>query len=136
MSKTLKIFQLNLRKQQEVQQSVMNDNQLQDFGILALSEPYAFLLEDRVITVPLAHTHWTKMIPTSQREGRWLIRNMLWIRKDLDGEQIPIQSLDITAALLRLTDRSIFVISTYVKPANPTALLQTITQLRIAISEA
>jgi hypothetical protein len=67
------------------------------------------------------------MIPTSQREGRWLIRNMLWIRKDLDGEQIPIQSLDITAALLRLTDRSIFVISTYVKPANPEALLQTIT---------
>jgi hypothetical protein len=52
---------------------------------------------------------------------------MLWIRKDLDGEQIPIQSLDITAALLRLTDRSIFVISTYVKPANPEALLQTIT---------
>jgi hypothetical protein len=70
MSKILKIFQLNLRKQQEVQQSVINDDQLQDFGILALSEPYAFLLEDRVITVLLAYTYWTKMIPTSQREGR------------------------------------------------------------------
>jgi hypothetical protein len=70
MSKILKIFQLNLRKQQEVQQSVINDDQLQDFGILALSEPYTFLLEDRVITVLLAYTYWTKMIPTSQREGR------------------------------------------------------------------
>jgi hypothetical protein len=127
MYKTLKIFQLNLRKQREVQQSVMNDDQLQDFGILALSEPYAFLREDRVITVPLAHTHWTKMIPTSQREGRWPIRSMLWIRKDLNGEQVPIRSPDITAVLLHLTDRSVLVVSTYVEPANPEALLQTIT---------
>jgi hypothetical protein len=55
--RTLKIFQLNLRKKREVQQSVMNDDQLQDFGILALCEPYAFSLDDRVITVLLAHTH-------------------------------------------------------------------------------
>jgi hypothetical protein len=61
---------------------------------------------------------------------------MLWIRKDLDSEQIPIQSPDITAALLHLTDRSIFVASTYAEPANPEALLQTITQLRTAVSEA
>jgi hypothetical protein len=61
---------------------------------------------------------------------------MLWIRKDLDSEQIPIQSPDITAVLLHLTDRSIFVVSTYAEPANPEALLQTITQLRTAVSEA
>jgi hypothetical protein len=136
MYKTLKIFQLNLRRQREVQQSVMNDDQLRDFGILALSEPYAFLLEDRVIIVPLAHTYWTKMIPISQREGRWPFRSMLWIRKDLDSEQIPIQLPDITAALLHLTDRSIFIVSSYLEPVNPKGLLQTITQLRTAVSEA
>jgi hypothetical protein len=135
MCKTLKVFQLNLRKQREVQQSVMNDDQLQDFAILALSEPYAFLKEDRVITAPIAHVYWTKMIPTSQRAGRWPIRSMLWIRKDLDSEQIPIQSPDLTAALLHLTDRAVFVVSTYVEPANQEALQQTIIQLQTAIYE-
>jgi hypothetical protein len=127
--KTLKVFQLNLRKQREVQQSVMNDDQLQDFVILALSEPYTFLKEDRVITAPIAHTYWTKIILTSQRVGRWLIRSMLWIRKDLDSEQIPIQSPNLTVALLHLTDRAVFVVSTYVEPANQEALQQTIIQL-------
>lgn len=51
MHRTLEIFQLNLRKQREVQQSAMNDGQLSDFGILALTEPYALLQEARVTTV-------------------------------------------------------------------------------------
>ncbi len=64
MYRTLKVFQLNVRKQQEVQQSVMNDNQLQDFSVIALSEPHSFTREDKVMTVPLGHTYWSKMIPT------------------------------------------------------------------------
>jgi hypothetical protein len=60
---------------------------------------------------------------------------MLWIRKDLDSEQIPIQSPDLTVALLYLTDRAVFVVSTYVEPANQEALQQTIIQLQTAIYE-
>ncbi len=42
MHRTLKINQLNVRKQRSVQQSVMNDDELHDFAVLALSEPYSF----------------------------------------------------------------------------------------------
>jgi len=30
---------------------------------------------------------------------------MVWVRNDLDAEQLPIESPDMTAALLRLLDR-------------------------------
>jgi hypothetical protein len=135
MHRTLKVFQLNVRKQREVQQSVMNDQQLQDFGIIALSEPHSFIMDGVVTTVPLGHAQWTKMIPGSQHEGRWAIRSMLWIRKDIESEQVTIQSSDLTAALLYLPDRAVFVASVYVEPANPEALLQTIDLLQLAIQE-
>jgi hypothetical protein len=57
--------------------------------------------------VLIAHIYWTKMIPTSQRVGGWAIRNILLIRKDLDGEQILIQSPDLTVVLLHLLDRAV-----------------------------
>jgi hypothetical protein len=44
----------------------MNDEQLQDFSIIAFSEPHSFVREDIVMTVPLSHTYWTKMIPCSE----------------------------------------------------------------------
>jgi hypothetical protein len=104
----------------------MNDNQLQDFGIIALSEPHSFTREGVVTTVPLGHAEWTKMIPSSRREGRWAIRSMLWIKKDIESEQVTIQLSDLTAALLYLPDRAVFIASVYVEPANHEALLETI----------
>lgn len=136
MHKTLKVFQLDIRKQREVQQSVMNDDQLEDFGTLALSEPHSFVREDRVITGPSGHIRCAKMIPTSQHDGRWAIRSMLWIRRDLESEQIPVQSSDVTVALLHLPDRSVFFASVYIEPANPETLLNTIGLLRPAIQKA
>ena len=40
---------------------------------------------------------------------------MLWIRKDVEAEQVLMQSSDLTAAVLRLLDRSILVVSVYVE---------------------
>jgi hypothetical protein len=122
MHKTLQVLQLNVRKQNTVQQSVMNDEQLQNFEILAISEPYVWRNDDTLITVPMGHLNWTKMIPTTHREGRWAIRSMLWIRKDIEAEQVPVQSADLTAALLRLPDRTVLVVSVYVEGNNPQAL--------------
>jgi hypothetical protein len=61
---------------------------------------------------------------TVVHDGRWPIRSMLWIRKDLEARQISVDSADITAAVLRLPDRSILIIrfSLYVPKANLTAL--------------
>jgi hypothetical protein len=44
-SRTLKILQLNVRKRREVQQSLLNDEELKDYAVLAVSEPYARLIE-------------------------------------------------------------------------------------------
>ena len=110
MHRTLKIYQLNVRKQRLVEQSVMNDGELQDFAVLALSEPYSFREGNQVRTVPLGHSGWTKLLPTCQREGRWAIRSMLWIqnvveseRVVMEAEQVAVQCTDITEAPLLVT---------------------------------
>jgi hypothetical protein len=135
MSRSLQIFQLNVRKQQMVQHSVMNDPQLKDFGVLAISEPYARRVDGTVFTVPMGHSNWTKMIPTVQQQERWAFRSMLWIRKDIETEQIPVQSSDLTAALVRLPCQSILVVSVYVEVQDEQALIDTTNKLRQLIVE-
>lgn len=89
------MFQLNVRKQSAVHQSVMNDEGLKDFDILAISEPHAWMMERRVMTSPMSHSKWTRIVPTIQsNRGRWPIRSMLWVRKDIEAEQILIASAD------------------------------------------
>jgi hypothetical protein len=60
---------------------------------------------------------------------------MLWIRKDIEVEQVLIQSSDLTAAVLRLSDRSILVVSVYVEGENTAALLDTTEMLHQLIQE-
>lgn len=86
MNKILKVLQLNVRKQQTVQHSLMNDEQLKDFGVLAISEPYAWTTNNTVVTVPIGHSNWNKMVPTDHRRERWAFRSMMWIRKDIEAE--------------------------------------------------
>ncbi len=84
------MLQLNVRKQREVQHSLMNDQRLMDFGVLVISEPYAWTTNNVVATVPMGHPNWTKVVPTVQREERWVFRTMLWIRKDIEAEQVLV----------------------------------------------
>ena len=44
---------------------------------------------------------------------------MLWVNKDVEAEQVPIRSPDITAAILRLPDRRVLVVSVYVLKQDP-----------------
>ena len=60
---------------------------------------------------------------------------MMWIRKDIEAEQIPIQSADITAALLRLPGQTILVAAVYVPPDDSDALRQILDLLRRVIEE-
>lgn len=120
--KTLKILQLNVHKRREVQQSLLNDEGLKDFAVLAISEPYARLIEGSVATVPMSHHNWTKLIPTTRRETTWPIRSMLWVRSDIEVEQIPVPSADLTAAQIQLPDRVVLVVSVYVEGGSDEAL--------------
>ncbi|XP_044720072.1 endonuclease-reverse transcriptase domain-containing protein [Hirsutella rhossiliensis] len=87
MLESLRILQLNAHKSDVVQQSLMNDEDLKDFAALAISEPHARNIDGKVVTSPMGHHNWTKMIPTCVRDALWPIRSMLWIRSDLEAEQ-------------------------------------------------
>jgi hypothetical protein len=101
----------------------MNNQRLMNFEVIAISEPYAWTTNNEVTTVPMGHSNWTKMIPTVQQGERWAFQSMLWIRKNLEAKQVPVQSSDLTAAVLRLPDRSMLVVSVYVEGENTAVLL-------------
>ncbi|EQL04249.1 Endonuclease/exonuclease/phosphatase [Ophiocordyceps sinensis CO18] len=126
MCKTFRILQLNVRKREPVQQSLMNDADLKDYGVLAVSEPYARMVDGKVVTSPTGHSNWTRMIPTHTHDAPWPIRSMLWVRSDIEVEQVPISSADLTAAVLRLRERDILMVSVYVKGKSTEALTTTI----------
>ena len=43
---------------------------------------------------------------------------MLWVRCDIEAEQIPIRLADLTAAKLYLLDRTIIIVLVYVEGNN------------------
>ena len=114
MSSTLQTVQLNVRKQSSVQLSLMNDPGLQHYSAIAISEPYVWRSGSELITTPMGHASWVKMLPTTQSEDRWAVRSMLWVHKDVRAEQISVNSHDLTAAILYLQEYTVLVVSTYI----------------------
>jgi hypothetical protein len=115
MNNTLQVLQLNAGKRDTVMHSLMNDEQLKDFGIIAVAEPHAWTMNRRLFTSPQGHRYWTRFLPTESRDGRWPIRSMLWTRRDIEAEQVAVNSSDLTAAILRLPGRTVLAVSVYIE---------------------
>ena len=64
-------------KQSIIQQSLLNDKDIKDFGVLAISEPYVWKMNNILVTVPAGHVNWTKIYPIIQKDERWPIHNIL-----------------------------------------------------------
>ncbi|KAF6525346.1 hypothetical protein HZS61_011141 [Fusarium oxysporum f. sp. conglutinans] len=135
MNSIFRLFQLNVRKQGPVHDSLMNDKDIQDATVLAIQEPQARRIQGRLLMTPMGHHKWVKMVPTTEREGRWVIRSMLWVNKEVEAEQVPIDSPDVTAAVVRLPDRLVFTASVYVPGGDAQALQDICAKLRRAIQE-
>jgi endonuclease/exonuclease/phosphatase family metal-dependent hydrolase len=124
---------LNVGKRQEVQLSLLNDEDLRNYAALMISEPHAWPTEEgELVTVPRYHANWEKMIPLTRKPERWQIRSMLWIRKDITAEQVPVDSSDITAALLSLPGREILLLSVYIPCQDTDALEEAANHIRQA----
>ena len=136
MNRTFRMIQLNVRKQGVVLDSLMNDVEIQDATVLAIQEPQARKIRGRLLTTPMGHHKWTKMIPSTWREGRWAIRSMLWVNKDVEAEQVPVDSPDMTAAIIRLPDRLVLIVSVYVPGVEVQALKDACEKLRKAVADA
>ena len=55
MNRTFRMVQLNVRKQGEVHDSLINNEETQDATILAIQEPQAHRVKGRLLTTPMAH---------------------------------------------------------------------------------
>src|ERR1035438_4113445 len=139
MSRVFQVLQLNVGKRERVQLSLLNDENLENFSVLAISEPHSWRDGETVVVAPMGHHNWVKFLPTAQNTvGRWAIRSMLWIRKDLEAVQITVDSSDITAAVVQLPNRAVLVASVYVPRGNrtPLALQQTLNYIQQLIRKA
>ncbi|PHH91538.1 hypothetical protein CDD83_84 [Cordyceps sp. RAO-2017] len=75
------------------------------------------------------------MIPSQTHETTRPIRSMLWVRADLEAEQVATNSADLTAAVLRLSDRDVMVVSVYVEGQSEEALLSAVRELHRLVEE-
>jgi hypothetical protein len=57
MHKLLRTLQLNIGKRDMIQQSLMNDDKVRDYRVIAISEPYARMIKDTMITSPIGHKY-------------------------------------------------------------------------------
>ena len=115
---------------------MLNDEGLQDFGLLLIQEPHCFRTDEGVVTTPQHHAYWTPYTPTTHNlAGYWPFRSMIWAHRGLTVKQVPIPTPDITALLIKTGDRRILVCSIYVATAHD-AINDPLPQLLFAIREA
>lgn len=122
----MKLLQLNVQKQCNVQHSVLKDARLKEYAGLVVSEPLVFETDGKVTTSPMGHQGWTPILPSERRDARWVVRSTLWVRGDIEREEVSVPSADLTVPLLRLPDRSVAVASVYVEEGNAAVLNGTV----------
>ena len=58
---------------------MMNAEEIQDTTIIAIYESQAQRIEGQLLATLVGHHKWTKMVPSTWREGRLAIRSMLYV---------------------------------------------------------
>jgi len=114
MNSYLKIYQANVGKGPGTQDSIMNDQNLQGFSLMLLTEPRLIQDDEGAWkAVPLVHQYWTPVLPGRDQENT-RPRAMIWTHKDLRARPVTTESTDLAAVLIETKTRTILAISIYV----------------------
>jgi hypothetical protein len=112
----VQIMHLNVGKRRTVQYGLLNDEVLKDYAALAVLEPYIYQHPQTGEPTISPDRHWQIFTPTSRRQdghARHAFRAALWVTKRCRTVQIPVDSYDTVAVLLRLQDRALLITASY-----------------------
>jgi hypothetical protein len=107
---------LNVGKRRTVQYGLLNDEVLKDYAALAVLEPYIYQHPQTGELTISPDRYWQIFTPTSRRQDgytRHAFRAALWVTKRCRATQIPVDSYDTVAVLLRLQDRALLITASY-----------------------
>lgn len=112
------ILSANVNKQAAAQLSTLNDRSLKHFSALLITEPHIININNAPVLHQ--HRHWNALVPSARQAGppHRAFRSLLWIHKDTPAMQIPVESSDITAAVITTRAGPLFIASVYIPGRN------------------
>jgi hypothetical protein len=146
MVRKLSILQANLNKQPGAQAALHNDEDTKGITAILGQEPSCFRVDSTVV-VPGGGTKWTTFIPTATTESVHPVRSCLWLDREIKAEQIAIPTADVTAVVMYIRGRRIFLASVYIqargshrgqinaRALEESDLQRTLTLLQVAIED-
>lgn len=117
MSRDLRILQANMKRGQEVQHAMHNDEALADFHFILGQEPYCFLVDEQVV-LPGTNPRWTRFAAQGRRPFWAPVRSCIWASKEVASTQLAVDSPDITAILAHISGKRIVLVSVYIPDLN------------------
>lgn len=62
VNKTFRVIQLKVSKQGAAHEGLMDDKETENSVVLAIEDPQARRIQSRLLTTPIGHHKWTKMV--------------------------------------------------------------------------
>jgi exonuclease III len=113
--KSFKIYQANVWKREGTQHSILNDSDLQDFDVIAMTEPHVFKTTE---WKPAPGFHLHRSIHNAKTTDEERPRAMIWASKDIKAKTIMTDHRDIAAITIKDARRTILVFSVYIPKKN------------------
>jgi hypothetical protein len=107
---------LNVGKQRTVQHGLLNDETPKGYVAPAILEPYVYEQPETEEPTISPDQHWQIFTLTIRRQDghiRHAFRAALWVTKRVRSIQIPVDSYDTAAVLLKLQHRNLLVVASY-----------------------
>lgn len=110
------ILHYNVGKRRQVQGSLLNDKELEQYDVLVVLEPYIYPYTDTEKPRTPQHVNWTAITPTTVRTDghiRHSFRAMLYVNKRTRAQQVAVDSPDIAATAIETEEGTVLLVGAY-----------------------